>query len=753
MIDKCPHCGFEPLDGKLVCPRCGHEIKENIAQKLHEIDEKNRKSNDSVSWSDFEDVSLGALMSQMNEQQEPNLSSPETKEEEEEDSENPILAAYIKRHRMGVEDEGPTLEELIAANCKEPADAQSNEVLEPKQEHSEKESASAASEVPKESGELPETDPEKDTVIEPQERNLTKAPVQSADQPISESAEVHAEVKTSQASRSTEEAEAPLLKETAEAAAQNVSELTESADGDTVSPVTDASSISVTEESDDLPSKESADEQLDAKQEENATEKTVPVEAEVVANLEDEQENQQENEQKAQHNGVSTVDSNPETPRRDKAAAVSTAAKTVKALGNEPSASVSSNVSGQTAPAVTKSTLDEPSKGGRKKWPFLLAAAVVLAAGGGGYAYHQQQEQQKAQAQEQAAERAQAEAKSLQQAISALYLDEDHQFLKAGITQEELASLNSKLVKTSVDKADLEKEFAEIKTKFQLQEDVNKLFQAPVIAGSELKKDVPIQPDSALDFELPTQETPFSKLLKEAVAEFKQQQKDLAAAKTALDPLIKEGKAVANPAEADYQKAQKLVAALLTSEQKEQLQAQLKTVQAKITANKAAAAQAAEAAANQAAQTTADDAGTPVENNASDSTASGSTSGAATDNQGSSLPAEASPNMVPNTDNAPILGSVASDIADSSNPAWTWAPGIKEQVLAICKERGYIVEGGYKLEPVRIENGEGYYNLFATNNQSALTQGMADDQLPLYLVTINCKTGYFRGNGNDHTIR
>ena len=54
---------------------------------------------------------------------------------------------------------------------------------------------------------------------------------------------------------------------------------------------------------------------------------------------------------------------------------------------------------------------------------------------------------------------------------------------------------------------------------------------------------------------------------------------------------------------------------------------------------------------------------------------------------------------------------------------------------------------------VTIENGEGYYNLFATNTKSSLLKGISEKALPYYIVTINCKTGYFRGNGNDHTIR
>ena len=46
------------------------------------------------------------------------------------------------------------------------------------------------------------------------------------------------------------------------------------------------------------------------------------------------------------------------------------------------------------------------------------------------------------------------------------------------------------------------------------------------------------------------------------------------------------------------------------------------------------------------------------------------------------------------------------------------------------------MEGGYSSEPVKVENGEGYYNLYATSNRASLTKGYSDSDLPMYLVTI-----------------
>ncbi|MBP2620833.1 cell division site-positioning protein MapZ family protein [Streptococcus panodentis] len=72
-------------------------------------------------------------------------------------------------------------------------------------------------------------------------------------------------------------------------------------------------------------------------------------------------------------------------------------------------------------------------------------------------------------------------------------------------------------------------------------------------------------------------------------------------------------------------------------------------------------------------------------------------------------------------------------IDDSSNPAWTFNPGVLEKILQTSRERGYISGDNYILERVNIIKGNGYYNLFKPDGT--------------YLFSINCKTGYFVGNG------
>ena len=160
----------------------------------------------------------------------------------------------------------------------------------------------------------------------------------------------------------------------------------------------------------------------------------------------------------------------------------------------------------------------------------------------------------------------------------------------------------------------------------------------------------------------------------------------------------------------------KQVDKMLTDKEKKEEEEKKKAEEAKKAAQAAAAAQAAQqAAVAQAAQQEA----------------------------ASSTPSSS------NSANQPIKSARASDIANASNPAWTWAPGVQSKVIATCIQRGYIVEGGYRLEKARIENGEGYYNLYATSTKSALMKGIGESALPFYIVTINCKTGWFGGNGSN----
>ena len=120
-----------------------------------------------------------------------------------------------------------------------------------------------------------------------------------------------------------------------------------------------------------------------------------------------------------------------------------------------------------------------------------------------------------------------------------------------------------------------------------------------------------------------------------------------------------------------------------------------------------------------------------TESNASSTTPSTSTTAPARDTNGGlssdGVNLQRSASRVPYNQTA---------VDDSNNPAWTFADGVLEQILATSRARGYITGNQYILERVNIVNGNGYYNLYKPDGT--------------YLFTLNCKTGYFVGNGSGH---
>ena len=99
-------------------------------------------------------------------------------------------------------------------------------------------------------------------------------------------------------------------------------------------------------------------------------------------------------------------------------------------------------------------------------------------------------------------------------------------------------------------------------------------------------------------------------------------------------------------------------------------------------------------------------------------------------------------NMGVSSEGVPVQRSASrvaynqSVIDDSNNSAWDFADGVLEQILETSRSRGYITGNQYILERVNIVNGNGYYNLYKPDGT--------------YLFTLNCKTGYFVGNGSGH---
>jgi hypothetical protein len=85
-----------------------------------------------------------------------------------------------------------------------------------------------------------------------------------------------------------------------------------------------------------------------------------------------------------------------------------------------------------------------------------------------------------------------------------------------------------------------------------------------------------------------------------------------------------------------------------------------------------------------------------------------------------------------------LVGTNSAQVADASNPAWSWGGGIKEQFIATVQARG-LVGSSYILEPAMISNkGAGIYNLYKADGT--------------YMVSVNCKTGMFAGNAGKRTL-
>ena len=138
---------------------------------------------------------------------------------------------------------------------------------------------------------------------------------------------------------------------------------------------------------------------------------------------------------------------------------------------------------------------------------------------------------------------------------------------------------------------------------------------------------------------------------------------------------------------------------------------------------------------SQASSSSQTESNSATESNAS-SSANASTSAGETDSANNILNSGLASNGVNLQSSVSRVPYNQAAVSDSSNPAWTFADGVLERILETSRARGYITGNQYILEPVNIVNGNGYYNLYKPDGT--------------YLFTLNCKTGYFVGNGSGH---
>ncbi|EGP4701536.1 TFIIB-type zinc ribbon-containing protein [Enterococcus faecium] len=390
---------------------------------------------------------------------------------------------------------------------------------------------------------------------------------------------------------------------------------------------------------------------------------------------------------------------------------------------------------------LEKTDPDKAQKKKSKKVPYLALAAVLLL-GGGGWAYYDHH--QKVEAEVAAEAKRQQQMEELHEKLAAFYTDDHHQFIRADMIHQDLSKLKNDLSSLKNEKgySELETTYQDIQSKIRDIQKVNEWFIAPAIVDDHLADDIKLKADKEIQA-IETDNTDFGKLIQQAQTEAKNQYAELQTAKEKTAIVFKDGKVVDSATRDQYKTAKEAVEKVKNTDLSAQLNEQLQQVDKMLTDKEKKeeeekkkaeeAKKAAEEQAKQAAQAAA----------AAQAAQQAAVAQAAQQEAASSTPSSS------NSANQPIKSARASDIADASNPAWTWAPGVQSKVIATCIQRGYIVEGGYRLEKARIENGEGYYNLYATSTKSALMKGIGESALPFYIVTINCKTGWFGGNGSN----
>lgn len=354
-----------------------------------------------------------------------------------------------------------------------------------------------------------------------------------------------------------------------------------------------------------------------------------------------------------------------------------------------------------------------------KKMSLILAAVVVLA-GGSWYAYSQTQSKnttgnQVTQQQEKLAEQTEKELNS--------YFTEDSQlFLKP-----EMVSVSPQKIKENLDTLKEDRNYKQLRSVYKKVVDkqaaitkVNELFAQPIIDGNTLK-DTALKADKKIDLAKREEKDDFDKLLNQATDQAISQYDQLQKAKAAVAVFYKDNELTEALSKESYEAAKAEVDQVKSDSLRKPLTDVL--VKADKSLTDAAEAALASQQANDV-QTPAQPNDTPVDQGNNTQTTNG-------------VQPDANTFSAPNAEGvytAPVYSVDENDVSDMSNPAWSWAPGIQDKVIATCIERGYITTNGYSLQPARIINGEGYYNLYGSDNQ--------------YLVTINAKTGWFKGNAS-----
>lgn len=407
-------------------------------------------------------------------------------------------------------------------------------------------------------------------------------------------------------------------------------------------------------------------------------------------------------------------------------------------------------------PTFEKSEIKPEASNKKKTIARGITAVAVLILGASAWSvYSQNKKENDAQQVEETKKKA-TELESIQKSLDAFYTDDTHEFIRVEKVGGDLTKLSTQLdaLKDQKGYEKVSTTFTDVSNKVSMIQKTNELFTEPVISDNTLVKNPLLKVDKKIDLEPMKEDTAFAKLINEAISVAHTQFDELQAAKGLVDVVYLDGKVTDKANKENYDAAKKAVEKVKNTELTKELTKGLEAVKKQLDAQENKAKEEAQKveAEKQAEEAAAVEQTNAAESNTVSDTQSDSTSSNASDVSGVEWAYDSKgmrhPAFQKNNQGLPILSSRQSDIDDVNNAAWTWAPGVKENVLSIAFDRGYIVEGGYYLEPVRIEDGEGFYNLYATSPSNLLG---SEYSFPFYLMTINCKTGWFGGNGSDQT--
>lgn len=351
----------------------------------------------------------------------------------------------------------------------------------------------------------------------------------------------------------------------------------------------------------------------------------------------------------------------------------------------------SETVTSEEMPKVQENSIEPSEKESKSyKKPLVIGAcALILLAVGGTVLYQVDQSNQK-----QAAQTSKSEAKKSEEAkktaafnkVYATFFVDDKATKLKNDQFDNIGKLTSELdkLKDQSDYKTLKAKVDELKSEITAIKAMNGNFDKAIIIDGALDKTAQVREGVKLSYTA-TENTALNTLLKDAVAHGQAQQKANESTATA--------------------------------------------------SSSAAASASTSAAAKPTAPTTSENTTTAPQQGGSATATAGSATGPVSSGYGLSTAQYQAqyPKVTIVTSNSRVP---VDPNADLSNPAYAWAPGIRELVLQKCRERGYITGDAYILLPASIQKGNGYYNLYKPDGT--------------YLVSINCKTGYFVGNAAGH---